>query len=94
MRFNAHPLFNSMILDSRVALYLVNNKDLLVPRSFQKLKDLQSVKARTQAFLILGTGTRVLKGVLNRARRKGTKDLTLTKVIVVEGFYVNIILKA
>lgn len=45
-------------------------------------------------FLILGTTTRVLKEVLNRARRKGTKDLTLTKVIIVEGFYLNIILEA
>jgi hypothetical protein len=36
----------------------------------------------------------VLKGVLNKACRKKTEDLTLTKVIVVEEFYVNIILKA
>jgi hypothetical protein len=36
----------------------------------------------------------VLKGVLNRARGKGTEDLTLNKVIVVKGFYVNIILEA
>ena len=36
----------------------------------------------------------MLKGVLNKARRKETKDLTLTKVIVVKGFYVNIILEA
>jgi hypothetical protein len=36
----------------------------------------------------------MLKGVLNRARGKRTEDLTLTKVVVVEGFYVNIILEA
>jgi hypothetical protein len=36
----------------------------------------------------------VLKEVLNRACRKETENLTLTKVIVVEEFYVNIILKA
>jgi hypothetical protein len=36
----------------------------------------------------------VLKRVLNKARRKEIKDLTLTKVIVVKEFYINIILKA
>ena len=36
----------------------------------------------------------MLKGVLNRARGKGIEDLTLTKVVVVEGFYLNIILEA
>jgi hypothetical protein len=34
MCFNAYPLFNSTILDSKAALYLVNNKDLLVPKLF------------------------------------------------------------
>ena len=36
----------------------------------------------------------MLKRVLNRARRKEIEDLTLTKVIVVKGFYLNIILEA
>ena len=36
----------------------------------------------------------MLKGVLNRARGKEIEDLTLTKVVVVEGFYLNIILEA
>jgi hypothetical protein len=36
----------------------------------------------------------VLKEVLNKARRKEIEDLTLTKVIVVKEFYINIILKA
>ena len=94
MRFNAYLLSNYTILDSRVALYLVNNKDLLVLELFKKAIDLQSVKAETQAFLILGIGTRVLKRVLNKVYSKEIEDFTFTKVVVVEGFYLNIILEA
>jgi hypothetical protein len=36
----------------------------------------------------------VLKGLLNRAHGKGTEDLTLIDIAVVEGFYVNIISEA
>jgi hypothetical protein len=44
--------------------------------------------------LIIGRGTRVLKGLVNGARGKGTEDLTLIDVAVVEGFYVNIVFEA
>jgi hypothetical protein len=36
----------------------------------------------------------VLKGLLNRARDKGTEDLTLTDIAIIKGFYVNIVSKA
>ena len=36
----------------------------------------------------------MLKEVLNKARKKKIEDLTFTKVVVVEGFYLNIILEA
>jgi hypothetical protein len=36
----------------------------------------------------------VLKGLLNRARSKGIKDLTLIDIAVIKGFYINIVSKA
>jgi hypothetical protein len=43
---------------------------------------------------IIGRGTQVLKGLLNGARDKGIKDLTLIDIAIIEGFYVNIISEA
>jgi hypothetical protein len=43
---------------------------------------------------IISRGTRVLKGLLNRARGEGIEDLTLTDIIIIKGFYINIIFKA
>jgi hypothetical protein len=44
--------------------------------------------------LIIGRGTRVLKGLLNRAYNKGIKDLTLIDIAIIKGFYINIVFKA
>jgi hypothetical protein len=52
--FNAYPLSYSTILNNGAALYLVNNKELLVPGSFKKSAWLETVEASTQAFPILG----------------------------------------
>jgi hypothetical protein len=43
---------------------------------------------------IIGRGTRVLKGLLNRARGKGTEDFTLIDIVIIKGFYINIVSEA
>jgi hypothetical protein len=36
----------------------------------------------------------VLKGLLNKAYKEGIKDFTLIDIIIIKGFYINIIFKA
>jgi hypothetical protein len=36
----------------------------------------------------------VLKELLNRAYREGIEDLTLINIVIIKGFYINIIFKA
>jgi hypothetical protein len=59
-----------------------------------KSKGPEHVEAGLSSLLIIGRGTRVLKGLLDRAYGEGTEDLTLTDVAIIEGFYVNIVSEA
>jgi len=52
------------------------------------------VEARTIAYIVLRIGTRVLKNILNSAYRPLIEDLILKNIIIIEGFYINIILEA
>ena len=45
--FNAHPLLESTILDNRAAIYLVNNLDLIKPRSFIKTSGINYIEVGT-----------------------------------------------
>jgi hypothetical protein len=36
----------------------------------------------------------VLKRLLNKAYKEGIKDLTLINIVIIKGFYINIIFKA
>jgi hypothetical protein len=54
----------------------------------------KSVKASTQSLAIKGTGDRLLKYFLNRLNGARIEDLLLKDVLVVEGFYINIVLEA
>lgn len=92
--FLAYPLSLCIIFNNRVALYVVNNVNMLVLGTFKLAITPKMVEAKTQAFPIKSVGQRVIKGVLNRASRKGIEDLTLNNVVVVEGFHLNIVLEA
>jgi hypothetical protein len=59
-----------------------------------KSKGPEHIEAGLSSLLIISRGTRVLKGLLNRAYKEDIEDLTLTDVAIIEGFYVNIISKA
>ena len=92
--FLCHPLLISTLLDNYGATNLVNNCLLLKLGSFVKAKLDKYMEARTSSLLITGHRKQVLKNVLDRARGLNTKDLVLSNIVVVEGFYVNIVLKA
>ena len=52
-----------------------------------------TVKAGSSSLLIISYSTCIIKGILNRQNREKA-NLELTNIIVIKGFYINIIFKA
>ena len=75
-------------------MHLVNNKDLPKLGSFVKASYNKCIKARSSSLLILGYSTKVIKKALNSTSSLSLVDLVLNNVIIIEGFYINIILEA
>ena len=71
----------------------MNNKDLLEPSLFIKATIYNYIKASIITLLIIGRGKRVLRNALNRLNNTKV-DLILYNVVVIKGFYINIIIKA
>ena len=65
-----------------------------MPGTFRVAKPDKVIEYRTSVLPILGFDKRVIKGIFNRLNRPRTKDLELSEVAVIEGFYINIILEA
>jgi hypothetical protein len=92
--FLRYPLFTSILLNNCNAIYLVNSKDLLKLRSFIKVAYNKCVEASSFSLLILGYSKRVIKKSLNNIASLNLKDLVLLNIIIIKGFYINIIFKA
>ena len=73
-------------------MHLVNNKDLLVLSTFVLFKNNNIVQVGSFSLPILRRRERVLKKVLNSLNNKNIMDLKLKNIVVVKGFYINIIL--
>jgi hypothetical protein len=74
-------------------VYLVNDKVLLKPGLFSKLNR-RTVEAGTSSIPIISHSTQVIKNVFNNINSLATEDLVLEQVIVIKGFYINIVFKA
>jgi hypothetical protein len=83
----------SILINNYKVIYLINNKDLLEPSIFIKVIINKSIKAGSLALLIIKRGIRVIKRVLSNELRLIIIDLILEDIIIIEGFYINIILK-
>jgi hypothetical protein len=81
------------LFDNYDIIHLVNNKERLDKGSFVKLLVELVVEARTFIFLITRRGTYTFKGLFNKRDGKRV-NLVLRDVVVVKGFYINIVLKA
>jgi len=92
--FAKYPLSASTLLDNYKAIHLINNKDLLKPGLFVKASYNKYIEAGSSSFPILGRGTRVIKKTLNSTSSFSSANLVLNNIIVIKGFYINIILKA
>jgi hypothetical protein len=67
---------------------------MLIPGLFRKLGVTDFVDIGTQSILIISRGLRVIKNYLVGEKGPNTQDLVLLNVIVIEGFYINIMLEA
>jgi hypothetical protein len=92
--FARYLLLASTLLDNCKAMHLVNNKNLLKPGLFIKASYNKYIEAGSLSLLILGYSIRVIKKALNSTSSFSLADLVLNNVIVIKGFYVNIILEA
>jgi hypothetical protein len=75
-------------------MHLINSKKLLELKSFIKVAYNKCIEASSFSFLILGYSKRLIKKVLNSITSPNLKDLTLSNIIIIKGFYINIISEA
>ena len=92
--FLRHLLLASTLLDNYSAIHLINSKDLLKLRSFVKALFNKCIKAGSSSLLILEYSIKVIKKAINKAISLNIKDLHLFDIIIVKGFYINIVFKA
>jgi hypothetical protein len=91
--FLKYLLLESTLFDNYNVTYLVNNKERLNKGSFVKLLIELVIKAKTSMLLITRHGTRTFKGLFNKRDSKRV-NLVLRDIVIVKGFYINIVLKA
>ena len=80
------------MLNNYSAIHLVNNKDLLVPSTFVLSKNNNIVQASSSSLFVLKHKEKVLKKMLNSLNNKNIIDLKLKNIVIIKGFYINIIL--
>ena len=73
---------------------MVNSKDLLKLGSFVKALFNKCVEAGFLSLPILGHGIKVIKKAINGAASPNIKDLRLSDIIIIKGFYINIVSEA
>jgi hypothetical protein len=92
--FSRYLLFISTLLNNYSAIHLINSKKLLKLKSFIKVAYNKYIKASSFSLLILRYSKRVIKKVLNNIISLNSEDLTLSDIIIIKGFYINIISEA
>jgi len=92
--FARYSLLASTLLNNCKAIHLINNKDLLKLGLFIKASYNKYIKAGSLSLLILGYSIKVIKRGLNSTSSLSLANLLLNNVIVIKGFYINIILEA
>ena len=70
----------------------MNNKDLLIPSTFVLFKNNNIVQISSFSLPIFKYKEKVLKKILNSLNNKNIIDLKLKNIVIIKGFYINIIL--
>jgi hypothetical protein len=93
LNFLKYLLLESTLFNNYNVIYLVNDKERLDKGSFIKLLIELVIKAKTFIFLIIRHSTCIFKGLFNKRDGKRV-NLVLCNIIIVKGFYINIVLEA
>ena len=67
---------------------------MLKLKSFVKALFNKYIKAKSSSLLILGYSIKVIKKAINKAISLNIKDLRLSDIIIIKGFYINIVSEA
>jgi hypothetical protein len=94
LSYSRYPFSLNTLFDNYRAIHLVNNKSLLDSGSFIKANSPEYIKAGTLSLPILSRSTRTFKRIINKAYNKAVKDLILKDIVIIKGFYMNIIFEA
>ena len=94
LNFAKYPLLASTLLNNCKAIHLIHNKDLLKLGLFVKASYNKYIKAKSLSLLILKYSIKVIKKTLNSTNSFSLANLVLNNIIIIKGFYINIILKA
>jgi hypothetical protein len=84
----------NILINNYKVIYLINNKDLLEPNIFIKVIINKSIKAGSFTLLIIKWGIYIIKRALSNKLKLIIIYLILKDIIIIKGFYINIILKA
>jgi hypothetical protein len=93
LNFLKHLLLESTLFNNYNIIHLVNNKKRLNKSSFIKLLIKLVIKAKIFILLIIRHGTYTFKRLFNKRNNKKV-NLILYNVVIVKGFYINIVLEA
>jgi hypothetical protein len=94
LNFAKYLLLTNTLLNNYKLIYLINNKDLLKLKLVIKALYNKYIKAKSLSFLISKYSIKVIKRALNSTNSFSLADLVLNNIIIIKGFYINIILKA
>ena len=94
LNFLRYLLLASTLLDNYSITHLINSKDLLKLRSFVKALFNKCIKVGSSSLLILRRGIKVIKKAINKVASPNIKDLRLSDIIIIKGFYINIVSEA
>jgi len=75
-------------------LNLVNEIMKLELSTFIKAMRIKTVESGSRNLFIFRHETYIIKGIFNRVNNSSKRDFVLNNVVIVEGFYINIVFKA
>jgi hypothetical protein len=91
LNYSTYLLLVSSLLNNCNTIYVVNSKDLFKLSSIRKVLPKDRIKTRITSNPIYFRRKRIFRNLMNRLRSERTKDLILKDVILIEGFYTNIV---
>ena len=81
----------SILLNNYNIIYIINNIQIFNKRIFINECLKYIIKVRSLSLLITNRDTRIIKSILNKKNNK--VNLELINIIIIKGFYINIIFK-